>query len=120
MDYIPNSWRNLFKNDNVNKLRQLQNPNINILQKNNKNNDKITNIVYKLAFDKKLVNAKLIISQQKCGGGGGELQTEITGQDLANIYSIPIKITNDFKLQSLQFKINHGLYYTTSKLMQYK
>jgi len=67
----------------------------------------LRNILTKTLFEKPTSVAKL----EKAG---------FTADEISHIYELPFKLTLDVRLSVLQFKINHNILYTKSRLFRDK
>ena len=102
---IPTSWKKKLKNnyeeneayDCKNKITDLQNTSSKMLR----------NILTKKLFEKPTSVAKL----EKAG---------FTPDEILHIYKLPFKLTLDVRLSFFQFKINHNILYTKSRLFRDK
>ena len=108
---IPDTWRNIIKDNKSSKIDEIYNPFITIL----KEKVKVTKVFYKILIEK--IKEKPTETQKKWQR---KLDRNFDTDYWTYIFGLPFRITNDTKLQSFQFKINQRIYFTNSRLMKCK
>ena len=86
-----------------------KNDNIELLKKHTK----VTNVFYKIFLDDNDILPEKVKNRWEV-----KLNIHIQEDKRKQIFALPFTETDDSKLQSLQFKINHRIYYTNSFLME--
>ena len=94
---LKNNYKENETNDCENKITDIQSISSKMLR----------NILTKTLFEKPTSVAKL----EKAG---------FTADEISHIYELPFKLTLDVRLSVLQFKINHNILYTKSRLFRDK
>lgn len=106
---VPKQWKNILKSYVFDKI--IKNDNIQHL----KRKDKVTNFFYNMFL--KPIKEKHLRTQEFFHKN---LNVQIHKTVWNEIYELPFIITNDSKLQSLQFKINHNIIFTNDRLFKCK
>ena len=105
LNAIPASWKKTLKNNyKENETNDCEN---NIIDIQNISSKLLRNILTKKLFEKPTSVAKL----EKAG---------FTADEISYIYELPFKLTLDVRLSVFQFKINHNIMYTKSRLFRDK